>query len=201
MTSSLHKSGDRDRRSYPSPLDQLIALLAVIGIHVFLFFVLAETDGESATPIHPRDARTALVLLDSPDIEVPRSPVKDLSAPIQMTREVHDAPSAPLRAVGVTAPQEGPARSMANATDTALDLSVEASAIEFSAHSLQRPVSPQFATAAPLLQLRFEDPSLIGKMARMSRNVTCSELQHALASHPESAESIVNTMKQRGCAR
>lgn len=184
-----------------SRLEQLIAVLAVIGIHALLLLVLAGTDGYPASPTHPQDARIALLLLDRPDIEVPRSSATARSTRIPVTREADDAPSTPSRAVGFAAPREAPALSMPSTPEAALDLSVRAPEIQFSTHSLRRPVSSHFATAAPLLRLTFEDASLIGKMAGMSKRMACSELQHALASHPESAESIVNTMKQRGCAR
>lgn len=83
-------------------------------------------------------------------------------------------------------------------TERPLDLSIREAAMSFERKPLAEKVAP--ISEAPIrMPLAFTDRSFGGTMQRMTMQSICRELRAALISSPQSASSVMASMREQGC--
>lgn len=198
-----------DRRlklsSKSHPMDGILAFLVVIAAHLILLLLLKQTKSTVAHDIHGNEPRLAMFNVErsvtnivplSTKTEVTRTKRNRQALESQVSRQ--PAPHSSLPGMPLKKEASAPATT---APSGPLDLAIRMNDIEFSDTPKRRPSEAAFTKSESILRFHFEDRSLLGRYARMSRSAACSELRRALWSNPASAEAIIRAMEQRHCGK
>lgn len=177
------------------PLDRarIIAITCSILVQALVLAALLQVSRPTTSPGSPDQVIEVTFISRS---TAPRS-----VAPANAARPAERA--VPVDPGRVATSQHAPSndRKAPDAAPAALDLQLVAPPTRFADARRHAFSADQAMTldAPERLRLEFHDTSIGGRLQAMGMRRDCGELRSALASHPESTESILAAMRTRGC--
>ena len=183
--------------------ERWLSAFAALTINVLFFWFLIRAGSNGVATVIEVTERTQLVFITAPRQTVASTPPAALERVVppknRRNRSSYAKPDTSVE-VGSTALEvRNESESTQIDSRAPLNLGLPSESITFSPNPLARPAPSDFLDGKPRLHVRIVDNTLAGRLQRWQKRMDCADLRRALLKEPSSAETILATMRERGC--
>ena len=180
-----------------------LSAFAALTINVLFFWFLFRTGSNGDVASIEVTGRTQLVFITAPrQVAAPTLPTvqkKTMPPKGRGNRSTSTKVVASIEAQNARLGEGNKPTSTQIGSSAPLNLGLPSERITFAQNALERPAHPDSLDGKPRLHVRIVDNTLAGRLQRWQKRMDCADLRRALLKEPSSAETILATMRERGC--